>query len=683
MGHYKKSQWNQSDVDSMVAHYAKQGIAADLAIRVYSTRLIGQDPELVLHGGGNTSVKTQWQDFDGSQVDVLCVKGSGWDMATIEPAGLPAVKMDTLLKLSTLDKLSDEEMVAQQRRALLDPNAPNPSIEAILHALVPTRYVDHCHANAIVSLTNQPDGDKIIQDLLPDAVQIPYVMAGFDLAKATFKALGGLEKFDTVILMQHGLITCDDDPRVSYEKTIEIIDRCMARLENGGHHIIKKVPLPTPVAALEQVAPIVRGALSKYDSQNRSWILEHRISDEIANFCAGEDLADYAMRGNATPDHSIRIKRFGVVLPAPDANALDDFTHATHKAIEKFTQDYAAYFTRNNQRHGQGLTMLDPVPRVVYIPAIGLFGVGISSKAAKIAADIAESTVRVIADAEQIGKFTPLPEKDLFDIEYWSLEQAKLAKIKEAAFSRKVVVVTGAASGLGLAIAKTFRNKGAEVALLDRDGDKVMALGKELNCLGIACDVTLRQSVDAAFGKICATFGGVDILISNAGGAFAGDMLSLDDTVLAQSLAVNLWGHQYAAQAAVGIMKQQGTGGCLLFNITKQALNPGKGFGAYGIAKSAALNLMRQYALEHGPDGITANAVNADRIRSGLLNDDMISKRANARGCTPETYMKGNLLSREVTAEDVADAFVNLASMPKTTGAILTVDGGNVAAMVR
>lgn len=676
----KTSAWDQAAADDAAATFADAG--ADVAIRVYSTRLLGRDPSLVLHGGGNTSVKTTIADFDGRPVEVLCVKGSGWDMATIRPPGLPAVRMDALIQISRMETLSDEDLVRLQRRALIDPAAPNPSIEAVLHAIVPEKFVDHSHANALVALTNQPDGEAIVSDLFPDAVVVPYVMPGFSLARDCKVILQGSAIPNGMILLKHGLFTAGDDARESYEKHIRMIAACLARLDNGPARPFGTGALPRAVASLAAVAPILRGALAG-DEDKPTWVLDHRGGDEVMAFCNGASLADYACRGNVTPDHSIRIKRFGVVLPAPDKVDLAGFKAATDAAVAAFTDEYAAYFARNNLRHGGALKMLDGVPRVAYVPGIGLFGIGRTAADAAICADIAEATVNTITYAERVGRWLPLPEEDIFDVEYWSLEQAKLASVKDAPFTRRIVAVTGAASGLGLEIATAFKRQGAEVVMLDRDMDRNTREAAAIGAVAIACDVTDSASVDRAFDAVAMRFGGLDVLVSNAGIALQGMIAEVNPEVMERALDVNFRGAFHCARAAIAIMRAQGTGGALLFNVSKQALNPGENFGPYGVSKAALLALVRQIATEHGADGITANAVNADRIRTGLLNDAMITERAAARGVDPDTYMRGNLLRREVRAADVAEAFLYLASAGRTTGAILTVDGGNVAAMVR
>ena len=329
--------------------------------------------------------------------------------------------------------------------------------------------------------------------------------------------------------------------------------------------------------------------------------------------------------------------------------------------------------------------MLDPSPRVVLVPGVGLFGLGRSRKDAKVAADLAEAAIATITDAEAVGRFDPLPEADLFDVEYWSLEQAKLGGAREPPLAAQIVAITGAAGSIGFATARAFAAAGAEVALLDVDEAAARAKAKAIGgaALGLKCDVTDPASVRDAFAQVASVFGGVDIAISNAGAAWQGRIGEVDEAVLRESFELNFYGHQRVAQAAVKIMRMQGTGGCLLFNVSKQAVNPGPDFGPYGLPKAATLFLVRQYALDYGSEGIRANAVNADRVRSGLLTEEMIASRSKVRGLSEQAYMRGNLLGREVSAEDVAHAFLAQALALKTTADVTTVDGGNIAAALR
>jgi NAD(P)-dependent dehydrogenase (short-subunit alcohol dehydrogenase family) len=405
-------------------------------------------------------------------------------------------------------------------------------------------------------------------------------------------------------------------------------------------------------------------------------------------------LSEWARRGVATPDHVIRTKAHPLVLPAVppagDAGALAGWADALEAALAAYLADYRATFERQNARVGGSRKALDPLPRVVAIPGLGLIGLGRSATEAAVVADIAEGWAQTLLAAEAIGRFQPVGEDDTFDMEYWSLEQAKLGKAAEKPLARRVVLVTGGGGGIGAAIARAFAARGAEVAVLDLDATAAIATAAACGgcALGLGCDVTDTAQVREAFARLSDHFGGLDIVVSNAGAAWTGAMAELPEADLRACFELNFFAHQSVAQAAMALFRAQDRGhrvlgGQLLFNVSKQALNPGPNFGAYGIAKAALLALMRQYALEGGAEGIRANAINADRIRSGLLDDAMIRERSAARGLTEAAYMGGNLLGLEVRASDVAEAFVALALMERTTGAVLTVDGGNVAAMVR
>ncbi|PYE42969.1 rhamnose utilization protein RhaD (predicted bifunctional aldolase and dehydrogenase) [Rhizobium sp. PP-F2F-G20b] len=681
-----KSRWSDTEFNAVVDAYVANGINRDLAIRTYTTRLLGQDPELVLHGGGNTSVKTVFTEMDGTEVEVLCVKGSGWDMGTIEPQGLPAVRLEPLKAMVAFDTLSDDDMVMLQRRLLLDSSAPNPSVEAILHGLLPFKHIDHTHANAIVSLTNQPNGEALVRELFPDAIIVPYVMPGFDLAKACDAAFKANPGGDGMILLKHGIFTWSEDPRTSYEDMIAKIDAAEKRIAKGNPKPFKGVTLPQTIATAAEIAPILRGAIAlptDVEGAPRRFVLEHRSSEKILDFCNAQTVSSLVKRGNATPEHVIHIKRFGVALPAPEAGKLDAWAAIVTEAVQAYQDEYKAYFQRNNARVGGGKRMLDPMPRVFYVAGVGLFAAGAARKNALVGADVAEATIAVITNAEGIDAFEALSEADLFDIEYWSLEQVKLAKSVEKPLTRQVAIVTGGASGLGLAVAEALKAEGAEIALFDISPEGVAREAKRIGAFPVVCDVTDPDGVDAAVASVAEHFGGVDILISNAGAAFQGSLLTVSEDLFRRAFDLNFWGHHYMARAVVRVMEQQKTGGALVFNVSKQAVNPGADFGPYGTSKAALMALMRQYAVEHGASGITSNAVNADRIRTGLMTDEMVAARSRARGVTPEAYLSANLVGREVTAADVAAAFVHLAKARTSSGAVITVDGGNVAAMMR
>jgi rhamnose utilization protein RhaD (predicted bifunctional aldolase and dehydrogenase)/NAD(P)-dependent dehydrogenase (short-subunit alcohol dehydrogenase family) len=683
-----KSAWVDADAQAVVSQYEACGIAADLALRVYTTRLLGRDPKLVLHGGGNTSVKTRVTDLNGEPVDVLRVKGSGWDMARIEPAGLPAVRLDNLRRLRSRDALSDEDMVKVQRANLIDPMAPNPSVETLLHAFLPHTFVDHTHATAVLGIVDQENSRELCWEVYGARMGfVRYIMPGFALAQEAADVFDASPAVEGLILDKHGVFTFGRDARESYERMIEMVTLAETRLAKNRKAVFVSAALPNEIGALSEIAPILRGATALPDPYIQgAWkrlILDFRTSDGIRNFVNGADIARYATAGVITPDHTIRTKNWPMIAPAPVAGAFADFRRAARETAAAFAERYAAYFARNNSRAGGTKTMLDPAPRVILVPGLGLFGLGRSKKEARVAADLAEAAVEGITHAEAIGRFSPIGEADMFDCEYWSLEQAKLGSAKELPLAGQIAVVTGAAGAIGDATAKAFAAAGAEVALLDIDGAALVEQAKALGGLSVRCDVTDDASVRSAFDRIAETFGGVDIVVSNAGAAFQGRIGDVDDTTLRKSFELNFFSHQRVAQHAVRIMLAQGTGGCLLFNTSKQAINPGPDFGPYGLPKAATLFLARQYALDYGADGIRSNAVNADRIRSGLLTDDFIAERAKARGVSEADYMAGNLLKREVTAEDVAQAFLHQAVALKTTADVTTVDGGNIAAALR
>jgi rhamnose utilization protein RhaD (predicted bifunctional aldolase and dehydrogenase)/NAD(P)-dependent dehydrogenase (short-subunit alcohol dehydrogenase family) len=683
-----KSLWSKADAKAIVEHYGAAGIGPDLALRVYTSRLLGGDPKLVLHGGGNTSVKTVLPDLLGEPGEVLCVKGSGWDLGNIEPAGLPAVRLAPLRKLRERDALSDEDMVKIQRANLLDPGAPNPSVETLLHAFLPHKFIDHTHAIAVLSLADQPDAAERCADLYgPKIGIVPYIMPGFLLAKKAAEMFETQPEVEGLVLVKHGIFSFGGTAREAYERMIALVTLAEERLARGRKSVFAAASLPVEIADVADIAPILRGACVLADPATsghyKRFVLDFRGGPAVRNFVAGADLARYGLAGVATPDHTIRTKNYPLILPSPQRGHLDRFADDARQGVERFVADYHAYFARHNATSKVKKRELDPMPRVILVPGLGLFGLGRSSKDAAVAADLAESWVATVTDAEAVGTFESLPEAELFEMEYWSLEQAKLGSAVEKPLAGQVALVTGGAGTIGLATARALKDAGAEIVLLDRAEADPKAAAKKLGALAVTADVTDPDAVRAAFERLAMQFGGVDIVVSNAGAAWQGRIGEVSDAVLRESFELNFFAHQHVAQNAVRIMLAQQTGGCLLFNVSKQALNPGADFGPYGVPKAATLALMRQYALDYGAAGIRANAVNADRIRGGLLTPEMIAARAKARGVSETDYMGGNLLGREVTAGDVAQAFLQLALARNTSAAIATVDGGNIAAAPR
>ncbi len=676
-----KNNWSSSEAKKYINNYKKIGHSKDMALRVYTTRLLGRNSELVLHGGGNTSVKTKIKDLDGKTYEVLCVKGSGWDMAEIEPEGLPAVKLQPLLALKNKKNLSDEDMVAYQKRNLLDIKSPNPSVETFLHAFLPFKFVDHTHSDAIMNITNRPNGLNFCKKIFGKKVSIvPYVMPGFGLAKKINEVYSSNPNIECLILLNHGIFTFANDAKKSYDLMIKYVSKAEKEIKKLKIKKIKQIKNYKTKFKPNEIAPVLRGLLS--ENKDKKFIVSYRTNKDLKYFINGKDVKNYSSKGTATPDHVIRVKPFPLVITPKPNSSIEDFKFTAESAFKNYRKKYISYFNKNKKKAKEKKIMLDTSPRVILVQNVGLFTVGDSFVAAKIAGDLTETNARVISSVEETSEYKFIREKDIFDVEYWSLEQAKIKKAKKE-LQGNVVVITGSSGAIGSATYKIFKSYGAEVILLDYNLKKIKEMRSKVNDLCIHCDVRNKNSVHKAFELICEKYGGLDILISNAGTAIGGPIAEVDDKILRQSFEDNFFSHQNCASEAIKIMKKQNINGCLLFNISKQSVNPGKNFGPYGLPKSALLNLCKQYALDYGSLGIRSNGVNADRIRSGLLNDKMIKSRAKAREVSTEEYMRGNLLLNEVKAEDVAKAFFHLAVSKKTTGAVLTVDGGNIAASLR
>lgn len=666
-----------------------------LALRTYTSRLVGADTALVLHGGGNTSVKDTATTVLGESVQVLCIKGSGWDLATIEPQGHPAVRLEALRAMRKLDRLSDEAMVAAIRSNLLDPAAPNPSIETLLHAWIPARFVDHTHADAILALADQPDGRKIFAQLFGKGlVWVPYVMPGFDLARRcaqAFDEVAAHAEPEVVVLEKHGLITWGDTAKESYERTIAAVSR--AELYAADRSTTVALSGGTRVDAPETlVLPRLRGALAKLaeDAPERGPVVRARSTHSVLAFLERPDAGELASRGCATPDHVIRTKPAALFVPNPAYDEPARLSSQLEAAVAEYARKYDAYFEEQSRAKNAKKTKLDPWPRVVLLPGFGVCAVADTAREADVALDIYEHTIDVMTVAAEVGSYAPCSRADLFDLEYWSLEQAKLGKKTTAPLSRCVAMVTGAASGIGLATAEAMLTAGAHVAVVDQDFDALvsavekLAKGRRDRVLMVVADVRDDAAVKAAVARTVSAWGGLDLVVSNAGNAPEGRLETAEgETLLRDSMELNCLAHARVARAAVEVMTAQGRGGCLLFNASKAAFNPGPGFGPYAVAKSALVALMRQLAIDLGGQGVRSNAVNADRIRTGLFAGGVVESRAKARGLTVADYFRANLLAREVRAADVADAFVYLANARATTGCVLTVDGGNAAAFPR
>ena len=671
-----QNRWDASEAERWAA-------LGDLGEITFGSRLVGADPALVLHGGGNTSIKGTSRDAWGEPVPTLWVKGSGWDLATIEPPGFAPLRLEPVQRLAELSQLSDTEMVNQLRIHLLDASAPNPSVEAILHALLPQRAVLHSHADAVLALTNTADGDARVRDLWGDRiVVVPYVMPGFDLARrcAVEWAAQARDGTEAMVLANHGIFTFGATVRAAYDSMIALIseaEQCLA--DAGAPSFGGSDAGETGASSARGISPDTVEAVAELraaiSAAAGTPLLLRAVRDERAEaFCARDDVASVARRGPATPDHIIRTKQFPMV----------------GRDVGAFAADYREYFERNRARHDQPgahttLTMLDPAPRVVLDPRLGLWTAGRRAVDCDIAADIYLHTIDVICAAEALGGYVALSEGDLFDVEYWELEQAKLARSgTPAALAGQVALVTGAASGIGRAAADALAAGGAAVVGIDLAEAPDASTGTARH--HAVTDVTDPGAVAAAVAGAVELFGGIDIVVAAAGifGPSA-PLGSLADeaglgTAWQQTFDINVSGTANTLAAAHRVLRHSPAGGRVVIVGSKNVPAPGKGAAAYSASKAALTQLARVAALEWATDGITVNVVHPDGVfDTGLWSDALIAERAAAYGLTAEQYRRRNLLGRELASADVGALIAQMCgpAFAHTTGAQIPQDGGS------
>jgi len=632
-----------------------------LALRVYSSRLIGRASDLVLHGGGNTSVKAEFTDIFGTRHEVLYVKGSGWDLATIEAAGFAPVALDALLQLSRFDVLSDADMVRAQRAAMLDPGAPNPSVEAILHALIPFRFVDHTHADAVVTLTNTPDGEARIRELYGDRLLVvPYVMPGFVLAKKVAQMTENIDwtTLEGMVLMNHGIFSFANDARESYTRMIDLVTK--------AEQALGAAPSPTTgqagASALELAA--IRYEVSR--AASRPMLAAFNGSPQSHGFSRRDDVAGIATRGPLTPDHVIRTKRVPLMVNDDPAEAVTDYV-----------SDYQDYF----DRHTDGtLSRLDCAPRWAVWQNRGTVTFGARSSDLGVISDIVDHTITAIESAERHGGWRALPEGDIFAVEYWELEQAKLGKAANVpAFQGRCALVTGGASGIGRACAMALAEQGARVTVLDKD-PSVLTVFDASDVQGLVCDVKDAQAVRDAVAESVSSFGGLDILVNNAGIFCASDEVAdMPEDEWQRSLDINLTGAMHVARESIPYL-QLGWDPSVIIVGSKNVPAPGPAAGAYSVAKAGLTQLARVLALELAADGIRVNTVHPNAVfDTAIWTDKVLEGRAAHYGMSVEDYRRNNLLRQEVTSADVAAMVCAMAgsAFRCTTGAQLPIDGGN------
>lgn len=687
------SKWSDAQANEYVERYARR-CNADVALRTYTAHLLGREKTLVLHGGGNTSVKSKVQNILGDSCQAIFVKGSGWDLASIEPEGHPGLDLAYLRKLRAVTSMSDEVMVNELRTHLFSAQAPTPSVETLLHAFLPAKFIDHSHANEILTLSDTPAGEDLLRECFADQVgYVPYVMPGFELAKRAADVFDANPKVQGLILLKHGLFSFGATARESYEKHVDLVNQA----EAFWRARLKKATVTyVDVAALQpaQVLPILRGALATRDgagNPQKRFVLDLRSNRDILTSLSRIDIDALLLNAPLTPDHVIRTKAQPMLLRlGADASEAQQ-RQVILDAIANFDAKYRSYFEQSCKERNTQRTMLDTRPRIVLIPGLGIVGLGEDRNAARIAADIFEHTLAVKLNIASFSSFEGLAALDLFDVEYWSLEQAKLAMQKPRPLQGRVAVITGACGAIGIGVAQVLKQAGAEVVLTDVQ--RVSEVSRELSVAGYEMDVTSQESVRGTFAKIVQEFGGIDIVIPNAGVAHSAPLERISEEVARRVIDVNFHGYLNTLKVSAEILKRQATGGSIIIISSKNVLAPGKEFSIYSASKAAGHQLGKVAALELAPYAVRVNMVAPDAVfgsekhPSGLWQD-VGPARARARGMELKDlegfYQERNLLKRRISAEDVGRAVLFFATeQTPTTGATLAVDGGIAEAFVR
>ena len=633
--------------------------------RVRTSNLLGRNKNLVLHGGGNTSVKVLEKNLFGELEEILYVKGSGWYLQTITIDGFSPVKLKPLLALARLDKLSDSQMVNELLVNMTKAKAPTPSVEAILHAIIPFKFVDHTHADSFIAISNSINGEQIIKNIYGKQVLIiPYVMPGFDLAKLCLKYIenGIKEGINGILLLNHGIFSFGDTAEESYGKMLNLVEISDAYLRENVVNTISKNVIQKNALNIENIA-LLRKEVSK--KAGKPMLMMTDQSDDNMNFCLRDDLLKISQSGPATPDHVIRTKRIPMI----------------GRNFDTYSKEYENYFNRNSKNSKSELKMLDSAPRVILDTEFGLCTIGSNVKEALIVNDIYTHTIKIINQATELGGYKALPESDIFDVEYWELEQAKLKNDKtNPMLLGQVAIVTGAASGIGKATVETLLKNGATVVGLDINQDVI--LNKNINYFGVVCDLTNEKRVEESIYNITLKYGGIDILILNAGIFPKSEKVSeIDFSNWEKVLNVNLNTNVFILKHSFKIMKHavQDCGNVIVVG-SKNVSAPGPGAAAYSASKAALNQLARVVALEWASSGIRVNIVHPNAVfDTGIWSEDILNKRAENYHLSVEEYKKNNLLSTEIKSVNVAELIVQMCgpSFSKTTGAQVSIDGGN------
>lgn len=638
----------------------------DLGLRVYTSRLLGRDPSLVLHGGGNTSVKMVERNRYDEEEAVLYVKGSGWDLATIEAAGFAPVRLAPMQRLAQLERLSDPDMVDELLINLTRSGAPSPSVETILHACIPHKYVDHTHADALLAVTNTPSGTEHVREIYGDTViVIPYVMPGFDLARAVAReyARQATERTRGIVLLKHGIFSFGATARESYERMIELVSAAETFLAARSAPLTLPGDDPMPCEATPLELAQLRHAASR--EEGAPLVMRTRCTKRTLSFARHPDVARLSQQGPVTPDHIIRTKRLPLL----------------GRDVDRYAEGYRRYFNRHAPHAKAPKTMLDAAPRVVLDPAFGLATLGRRAIDAQIVEELYEHTIDVILRAEALEHYEALPERDLFDMEYWDLEQNKLKRSgPPAPFAGEIALITGAASGIGKAAVDAFLAQGAAVVALDID-PAIETLHRRHGYLGLRCDVTDEAALDAAIAAAIRHYGGIDMLVLNAGIFAASHAIQeLPTTQWRRMFDINLDANFALLGKCHAYLKLAPRGGRVVAIGSKNVPAPGPGAAAYSASKAALTQLARVAALEWGADGIRVNTLHPNAVfDTGIWSDALIAERARRYGLSVEQYRANNVLHTEVTSRDVAELAAALCGplFARTTGAQIPVDGGN------
>lgn len=674
---------------------------------VYRSNLLGADRALANQGGGNTSAKGVIVDHVGRETRILWVKGSGSDLATIDASGFAVLRLDELLALRERASLDDAAMVDLLRRSALSPDQPRPSIETLLHAFLPAAHVDHTHPDAIVALTSSPQGRDLADRAFGhEVVWLDYQRPGFDMSRRVADLLEANPAARAVLLERHGLVTWGETSETTYRNTIEIVRRAAAAIDEvaegrfglGGRKVSEAEERDVP-ALLAAALPALRGALLSH-GDGAGTVLEVDRSLEAVAFASSERAPEVSQVGAPCPDHLINTKHRPLVVPFdPARDGAEDLVRAVREGVGAYADWYRGYYERNLTDETRPFPIDPAGPRVVLVPGVGIVTSGTDAARARTTRDLYHRAIAVQDASDALGGFRSLSEAEAFAIEYWPLERYKLARASQPGeLGGRVAVVTGGASGIGRAAARTLAERGAHVVVADLNAQGAAAVADEIvaahglrRALAVPVDVTDEPGVVDMVRRTVVAYGGLDILVASAGLATSAPVVetTLDDWEL--NFAVLARGYFLAAREAFRVLLEQGHGGSVVFVGSKNALVAGGNAAAYSAAKAASLHLARCLAEEGGPHGIRVNTVNPDAVIEGssIWSSDWKEERASTYGVSAEdlpAYYRGRTkLGVNVYAEDVAEAIAFFAGprSAKSTGNVLNVDGGVTAAYPR